>query len=124
MPYIRVAYASSLLCQLLIYYYINIKIKKSPDPTVLKYVEAKKPFSDDKEEMITTTIGEYDLAQVLDVIIERQVGSAVIQVCISGLIVGFLHYKWGYIPPLIMQSFMGLKVSFRGLTSRIFTLFH
>jgi hypothetical protein len=71
-PYIRVLYASSLLCQLLVYYYIHRLIKSQADKTVLKYVEAKKPFSDEKEDtVVITSIQEYDLGQV---------GSAVMQV--------------------------------------------
>jgi hypothetical protein len=70
-PYIRVLYASSLLCQLACYYYIQRLIKSQADKTALKYVEAKKPFSEETEDtVVSTTNQEYDLGQVQAAVIQ------------------------------------------------------
>ncbi len=50
--------------------------------------------------MVQTTVGDYDLSQVKSLFFQTVMGAA---------IVVFMHLKWGYLRPLLLQSVLGLK---------------
>ncbi|WVN85837.1 uncharacterized protein L203_100989 [Cryptococcus depauperatus CBS 7841] len=99
--YLRIAYVSSQLIALAIYYYITLKIRKKNDLTVLKYVNPASPMNPGaKPELVTTTVKDYDLAET---------GKAMRSLFIGIAFMGFLHLYMRYNQPLFMSSIMGLK---------------
>lgn len=75
----------------------RIEIKK--DRTELKYLEDPKPFTNTKR-MITTTNMRYDLQQNAQARKQAIVGLAFMM---------FLHFKFGVIRPLVIQSILPIK---------------
>jgi hypothetical protein len=61
--YTRIFYASVVLLQLGIYYWVTLKIKQKNDLKVLKYTEPAKPMSGEGPTQVTTTVKDYDLAE-------------------------------------------------------------
>ena len=98
--FIRVFYFASLALQLSVMAYIRSLILKVNDTTALVYLEPKKPFDDTPQTTTETTVAEYDISQT---------NAQFTQMASSAAIIGFLHFYWGYLPPLIMQGLMGVK---------------
>jgi len=98
--YVRIAYVTSQLLCLAVYYYVSYKIKQKNDQTVLKYVEAKNPMAENSGGLITTTVKDYDLAEVSKLVRGVYMGVAMM---------GFLHLYMKYNPPLFVQALMAVK---------------
>jgi len=98
--YVRVGYVTAQLLCLAVYYYTSIKIKQKNDQTVLKYVEPKNPMSTDSGGLVTTTVRDYDLAEVSKLVRGVYMGVAMMAV---------LHLYMKFNPPLFVQALTGLK---------------
>ncbi|ORX89470.1 inorganic phosphate transporter [Basidiobolus meristosporus CBS 931.73] len=96
--YVQMAYVTSNALILALSFFIMTRIKAKNDTTPLTYTEPK-PMAQEQTE-ITTTVRDYDLGEL-----QKQVK----QTLISVAILGFIHYKWGYIQPLFLQSILPLK---------------
>ncbi|KIM74909.1 hypothetical protein PILCRDRAFT_827832 [Piloderma croceum F 1598] len=98
--YVRIGYVVSQIAILSVYYYISYKIKQKNDQTVLKYVEAPNPMSQEPGKLVTTTYKDYDLAETSKLLRSAYLG--ILMMC-------GLHGYLGYTQPLFAQGIMGLK---------------
>jgi len=98
--YVRVAYATTQLLVLGVYYYISMKIKQKNDQTVLKYVEASNGMTQEPGKLIVTTNRDYDLSETAKLVRGVYMGLAMMT---------FLHVYMHYTQPLFVQALMGIK---------------
>lgn len=98
--YVRIGYVATQAVTLLVYYYAASKIRAKKDMTTLKYVEPAQPLSGEPDKVVTTTVRDYDLAEVSKLI--RATYMAV-------LMMGFMHLYLKFTQPLFVQALMGLK---------------
>ncbi|KAK1225552.1 phosphate transporter (Pho88) [Marasmius sp. AFHP31] len=99
--YVRVGYVATQMVILGIYYYVSVIVKRKNDQTVLKYVEPASPLSGSEQpKLVTTTVRDYDLAEVSKLLRSVYMGVAMM---------AFLHGYMKYTQPLFVQSLMGLK---------------
>ncbi|GAA5960975.1 hypothetical protein JCM8115_002642 [Rhodotorula mucilaginosa] len=98
--YTRIFYASVVLLQLGIYYWVTLKIKQKNDLKVLKYTEPAKPMSGEGPTQVTTTVKDYDLAEA---------SKAIRGVLMGLLFMGFMHGYMKYTQPLFIQGIMPIK---------------
>ncbi|KAH9937906.1 inorganic phosphate transporter [Epithele typhae] len=97
--YVRIAYVTTQITVLGMYYYVGLQIKKKNDQTVLKYVEPN-AMDKDASKLVTTTVRDYDLQET----------SKLMRAVYFGLaMMGFMHFYMGYTQPLFIQALMGLK---------------
>ncbi|WOO86161.1 SRP-independent targeting protein 3 [Vanrija pseudolonga] len=99
--YLRAGYIGAQAISLLIYYYVTTKIRAKNDLTVIKYVQPKSPMNpDSKDELVTTTVRDYDLEET----------SKAMKGLFTGIaFMAFLHLYMGYIPPLFVQALTTIK---------------
>ncbi|GLB40123.1 putative inorganic phosphate transporter [Lyophyllum shimeji] len=100
LTYVRIAYAAVQVLVLGTYYYVSMKIKKKNDQTVLKYVEAPSPMSQEPGQLVTTTVRDYDLSETSKLLRAAYMGIAMM---------AFMHLYLKYTQPLFIQALMGLK---------------
>ncbi|KAG0305056.1 hypothetical protein BGZ98_004648 [Dissophora globulifera] len=81
-------------------YIIRRRIQAKKDTSVLKYINPPKPFSGEQAKVVTTTNMEYDLEQNTQAQKQALIGLAVMV---------FLHFQWGMIRPLVVQSILPVK---------------
>ncbi|KAI9199846.1 inorganic phosphate transporter Pho88 [Polychytrium aggregatum] len=108
--YIRLGYG---LCQVVILAALAItwqRINQKKDQTALVYVKQNNPLDAKDVETIKTTVYEYDKEQAL---------AFFKQTAMSVAIVVAMHYYWGYLRPLFLQSILGYKPIF---TTQIFRI--
>ena len=98
--YARAGYVAVQLLCLAMYYYCSMRVKKANDLTVIKYVNAKNPMSQEPGELVTTTNRDYDLAEI---------SKATRGILMGCAMVGFMHLYLGYTNPLVIQSILPLK---------------
>ncbi|PWN50385.1 putative PHO88-involved in phosphate transport [Violaceomyces palustris] len=108
--YARAAYVAAQLTCLAIFYFCSIKVKKANDLTVIKYVNAKNPMSQEPGELITTTNKDYDLAEI---------SKAMRGVFMGAAMVGFMHLYMGYTNPLVIQSILPVKNAFESNMAKL-----
>ncbi|KAI9595445.1 inorganic phosphate transporter Pho88 [Syncephalis fuscata] len=101
--YFRILYVSVQATLCLVALAMIKKVQAKNDQTPLRYQEAQQPFSQEPPNFITTTVCEYDQQQFWQQI--KQVGTSV-------ALLGFIHYKWGYVQPLLLQSILPVKSLF------------
>ncbi|CAO3631702.1 unnamed protein product [Cunninghamella echinulata] len=114
---IRGLYYGAQLVILLLNLYVYTLIGNKNDQTVLKYVEPAKPNWDGTESpdtLIVTTFNEYDKQEVMKTLKQSVMGIGMVT---------FLHFKFGYIQPLIIQAILGFKTFLTTKEARIH-LFH
>ncbi|KAI7888904.1 inorganic phosphate transporter Pho88 [Mucor mucedo] len=114
---IRSFYLGSQFVIILLSFYLLSVIKNKNDTTVLRYVQPGSKQWDGKQtpdKLVETTNMEYDIADVKKQLNQGFTGLAV---------VAFLHLKFGYVQPLIIQSILGFKNFFMTKEARIH-LFH
>ncbi|KAJ3083575.1 hypothetical protein BCR33DRAFT_722317 [Rhizoclosmatium globosum] len=99
-PYIRAAYFTVQLLTLTIAYYIKNKIEEKNDKTALIYTEAKSMFDPKNVETITTTVKEYDA---------KKADETMQQTVLAVVMMGIMHFQFGFIRPLLLQAIMGLR---------------
>ncbi|CAO3611193.1 unnamed protein product [Mucor fragilis] len=110
---IRGLYLGSQLLIILLSFYLMSVIRKKNDTTPLRYVEPGAQNWDGSEKadtLINTTNMDYDIADV-----EKQLKQGFTAIAI----VAFLHLKFGYVQPLLIQSIMGFKTFFMTKEARI-----
>ncbi|KAI9227527.1 MAG: inorganic phosphate transport protein PHO88 [Piptocephalis tieghemiana] len=100
---IRLAYAVAQGTVLAILGIIYFRIKAKNDRTELKYTEPSPPFTNEPGKKIVTTVQDYDTAQIWTQLQQTLMGVG---------IMGFMHYKWGYVQPLVFQCIIPLKTFF------------
>ncbi|KFH72397.1 hypothetical protein MVEG_02688 [Podila verticillata NRRL 6337] len=93
-------YVTAQLLVLAISYIIQRRILSKKDTTVLKYMDQPKPMSGEQPKLITTTNMTYDLEQNAQAQKQALIG--------LGLMV-FLHFQFGVIRPLVVQSILPVK---------------
>lgn len=79
---------------------ISVSCSDVIDMTVLKYVDAAQPFSQEQPPLITTTVQDYDTTQL-----KSGVKSAFMGIGMMGV----MHLYFGYTQPLLVQSIMPIK---------------
>lgn len=94
---IRMLYVTVQLLLAGILFYLYIQAGNNQDNAVVKCREERGMLDDPKEEkpMEKITVAEYDQRQVV-----KQAKQNIMGLVITGLV----HYKWGYIPPLVLQA--------------------
>ncbi|KAF9895712.1 hypothetical protein BX616_008999, partial [Lobosporangium transversale] len=105
------SYVASQLIILSISYMIQRRILSKKDTTVLKYLEQPKPLSSEEPKVITTTNMEYDL---------EQNGQAQKQAIFGLALMVFLHFQFGVIRPLVVQSILPLKNAVQSKVAQIY----
>lgn len=100
--WVRFAYAFSQFLLYAIATYVKRKIRSISDNTKLQITEKQNPFTDEPPKTVELTVMEYDLERVSEFI--RQ---TTISICI----LLFMHYKWNFVQPLIIQSILPLKAA-------------
>ncbi|KAF9145640.1 hypothetical protein BGX30_007764 [Mortierella sp. GBA39] len=81
-------------------YLIQRRIQAKKDTTVLKYLDQPKPMSGEQPKLVTTTNMDYDLEQNAQAQKQALIGLALMV---------FLHFQFGVIRPLIVQSILPVK---------------
>ncbi|KAJ2958878.1 hypothetical protein NQZ79_g5608 [Umbelopsis isabellina] len=104
LQYARIAYYGLNLLVIAWAYYLKSAIAKKNDRTPLSYAAAPKPSFGAQaaatEETVTTTVSEYDQAEIQKFITTTATSLAVISV---------LHFQFGINQPLLVQSIMPIK---------------
>ncbi|OBZ88525.1 Inorganic phosphate transport protein PHO88 [Choanephora cucurbitarum] len=110
---LRILYITAQLTILGLNYYLISKIKQKNDQTVLKYVEPASQSWDGSEapdRLVNTTVMDYDIAEV-NKGIKQSAGGI--------LMIALLHFKFGFIQPLLVQSILGFKTFLMTKEARI-----
>ncbi|KAF9189387.1 hypothetical protein BGZ50_000830 [Haplosporangium sp. Z 11] len=94
------AYISAQVIVLSISYIIKRRILSKKDTTVLKYLDQPKPMSGEEPKLVTTTNMAYDLEQNAQAQKQALIGLALMV---------FLHFQFGVIRPLVVQSILPIK---------------
>ncbi|KAG9322540.1 hypothetical protein KVV02_003052 [Mortierella alpina] len=94
------AYVTAQAIVLGVSYLIQRRIQAKKDTTVLKYLDTPKPLSGEQPKLITTTNMAYDL---------EQNAAAQKQALIGLALMVFLHFQFGVIRPLVVQSILPVK---------------
>ncbi|KTW30568.1 uncharacterized protein T551_01851 [Pneumocystis jirovecii RU7] len=105
--YIRSLCIASNIIIALTYYicYISIK-RKNVDLTTLKYIRPTNPMSGQSEEqLVVTTIKEYDISELKKAIKQSLIGFCMILV---------MHLYFKFSQPLLVQSILPLKTVLEG----------
>jgi len=97
---IRVCYATAQFIMLGLCFYIYRGISHKPDNTLLKVTEPAPAFSGAEAVTKDMTVSDYDMAELRKFIQ---------QTAISLCLLSFLHYKYDYVQPLILQSILPFK---------------
>ncbi|KAJ1959448.1 phosphate transporter (Pho88) [Dispira parvispora] len=80
-------------------YYLKFLIMRKNDHETLKYMEPASPGNPQGRE-VETTLRDYDLGEV-----SKQINSVLLTL---GML-GFMHYQWGFVQPLFLQSVLPIK---------------
>ncbi|KAI9344712.1 inorganic phosphate transporter [Pilaira anomala] len=110
---IRTFYLGSQFIIIALSFYLMSVIKKKNDTTVLRYVlPGGKQWNGTStaDTLIETTHMDYDIADV-----KKQLNQGFTNLAI----IAFLHLKYGYIQPLIVQSILSFKTFFLTNEARI-----
>ncbi|KAF8970492.1 hypothetical protein BGZ46_010498 [Entomortierella lignicola] len=94
------AYVAAQALVLGVSYVIKRRIISKKDTTVLKYMEQPKPLSGEQAKLVTTTNMAYDL---------EQNAQAQKQAFFGLILMVFLHFQFGVIRPLVVQSILPVK---------------
>ena len=86
-----------------LYYYILSLVRKKNETKVIRVTEPTKPFSTETPQMKEMTIRAYD---------ESKLTEAMNQLIFSFLFMMFLHWKFEFVHPLLLQSIIPLKTAF------------
>lgn len=97
---VRVLYAVSQSILFLCLYWCYTKIQSKNEKSLIKVTEQPKPFSTETPATFEQTIRDYDMSELKKLFQSSAISLALI---------GFLHYKFLYVQPLILQSILPLK---------------
>ncbi|KAJ1728867.1 phosphate transporter (Pho88) [Coemansia biformis] len=109
-PLIRAAYGITTAVILGLTFYIKGLIQKRNDTTALEYDD---PSAGGQQGRIVTTVSRYDIGEVA----KLQKSSM-----FTAAIVMFMHFKFGYIQPLILQSLLPILNLFKSPLFQIYIL--
>ncbi|KAJ1642039.1 phosphate transporter (Pho88) [Coemansia erecta] len=110
MPIIRSAYATVTAIIFGLTLYLKTLIQQKNDTNELEYDD---PTPGSQEGRIKTTVCKYDLSEL-----SKLQKSTIFTVAI----VGFMHFKFGYVQPLILQSIMPLMNLYKNQLFQIHVL--
>ncbi|KAA1467291.1 inorganic phosphate transporter [Dentipellis sp. KUC8613] len=113
LQYVRIGYVVSQLVILATYFYVSYKVKAKNDQTVLKYVDAPNPMTQEPGQLVTTTVRDYDLSET-----SKLIRSAYTSIAMMA----FLHLYMKYTQPLFVQAIMGLKGIYDAKTVKLHIL--
>ncbi|KAK3845848.1 MAG: putative phosphate transporter [Linnemannia gamsii] len=97
---ILAAYVTAQAVVIGVSFLIQRRITAKKDTTVLKYLDQPKPMSGEQPKLVTTTNMDYDLEQNAQAQKQALIGLALMV---------FLHFQFGVIRPLIVQSILPVK---------------
>ncbi|KAI8586725.1 inorganic phosphate transporter Pho88 [Geranomyces variabilis] len=97
---IRIAYGAMQAISFAALLIVWRKVVAINDRSPLVYVESKNPLDRTETETVRITVRDYDVQKILETARSQAIAIA---------IMGFMHYKWGYIRPLFLQAVLGLK---------------
>nr|GAT55062.1 predicted protein [Mycena chlorophos] len=100
--YVRVGYVSVQLLVLSVYYYISMTIKSKNDQTVLKYVDAPNPMTQEPGQLVNTTVRDYDLMETSKLLRSVYMGVAMM---------AFMHGYMKFTQPLFVQGIMAQRAT-------------
>ncbi|KAL1914688.1 uncharacterized protein VTP21DRAFT_8099 [Calcarisporiella thermophila] len=95
---VRISWVISQLFIIAFCLVLYMSILKKNDTTQLRYIETRPGLRE--RYLIVTTNMDYDLGHV---------SYLAKQAVLSVALVAFIHYKWGYVQPLIFQMFLPLR---------------
>ncbi|KAJ2158909.1 phosphate transporter (Pho88) [Coemansia sp. RSA 552] len=95
-PIIRSIYGATTIAILALTFYLKGQIQSKNDTTALEYDD---PSPGSQQGRIVTTVQKYDLGEVAK--LQKST-------LLTAAIVVFMHFKFGYIQPLILQSLLPL----------------
>ncbi|KAJ3015164.1 hypothetical protein HKX48_004745 [Thoreauomyces humboldtii] len=84
--------------------FVYMKVSAKNDQTPMIYEESKGVIDPGNSETIRTTVRDYDVKKLVEQIRSQALAIAMI---------GFMHFKWGYLRPLLLQSILGLKAIYQ-----------
>ncbi|KAI8919248.1 hypothetical protein PhCBS80983_g00248 [Powellomyces hirtus] len=102
--YLRAAYLTMQAIAFTALFIVYRKVVSRNDQTPLIYEEAKSALEPSNVETIRTTVRDYDVKKLIEAARSQLIAMAMI---------GFMHYKWGYLRPLLLQSVLGLKAIYQ-----------
>jgi len=98
-----------------IYLFVQQKINKKNDMTVVKYVEPAPMGSGEEPKFVATTVKAYDLTKLREAYKAQLMGVGMMAV---------MHIYFKYTNPLLIQSIIPLKGAFEGNLVKIHLLGH
>ncbi|KAI9095519.1 inorganic phosphate transporter Pho88 [Phlyctochytrium arcticum] len=98
--YLRVGYLGMQICVAVAYAIVYRRVLQKNDQSNLTFTEVKNPLSPQNSETVRTTVKDYDVGKLKE-LFRSQVTAMVI--------LGFIHFKWGYLRPLLLQSVLGFR---------------
>lgn len=110
---IRFAYAASQIIIFAIYFVVYNKIQRKDDRTILEYEEPAPPLSGEEPVLKRLTYSEYDNSELIKAGRSQLLNIAIIFV---------MHFKFGYIRPLLIQSVLGLRTIYKSTLFKIYIL--
>ncbi|KAJ1895002.1 phosphate transporter (Pho88) [Kickxella alabastrina] len=109
-PLIRTIYATATTLIVALTFYLKSLIQQKNDTTPLEYDD---PTPGTQQGRIETTMCKYDLAELA-----KLQKSSMFTIAI----VGFMHFKFGYIQPLILQSILPMLNLYKNQLFQIYIL--
>ncbi|KAI9002658.1 inorganic phosphate transporter [Gaertneriomyces semiglobifer] len=110
--YLRAGYATMQLVALTAFYLAYTHIQAKNDQTTLTYQEKKNPM-DQAPETVRTTVRDYDMGKLKEAVRGQFIAMA---------IMAFIHFKWFYLRPLLLQSILGLRTIYQAPLVQIHVL--
>ncbi|KAJ2718121.1 phosphate transporter (Pho88) [Coemansia sp. Benny D115] len=109
-PVLRTIYATTTALIIAFTFYLKSLIQQKNDTTPLEYTD---PAPGSQQARIETTVAKYDLGELA----KLQKSSL-----FTAAIVTFMHFKFGYIQPLILQSILPLLSMYKSQLFQIHVL--
>ncbi|KAH7074554.1 inorganic phosphate transporter Pho88 [Paraphoma chrysanthemicola] len=110
---VRALYVVSNIIIAGIYFFVQQKINKKNDMTVVKYVEPAPMGSGEEPKFVATTVKAYDLTKLREAYKAQLMGVGMMAV---------MHIYFKYTNPLLIQSIIPLKGAFEGNLVKIHLL--
>ncbi|KAG0219336.1 hypothetical protein BGX31_011345 [Mortierella sp. GBA43] len=104
-------YVAAQAIVLSISYIVQRRIQAKKDTAELKYMEQPKPFSGEEPKLVRTTNMAHDM---------EQNSQAQKQALIGLTLMIFLHFKFGVIRPLVVQSILPLKNALQSKAAQVY----
>lgn len=101
--YVRATYLTVQCLLFATSYYIYRRIKSISDKSKISVTEPAKPFTNDPPVVKEMTVEEYDEGKIKEYLKES---------LIALLILSFLHWKYEFVQPLLIQSVLRVKSAF------------